>query len=418
MTKLHTAVLRLRRTARAFVRARRGNVAITFALALIPLLLSVGAAIDYSRANDMKADMQAALDSTALMVAKTASTQTSSQIASAAKSYFLALFNNPQATNVQLTTAYTTTGGSQVVVNASADIDTEFMSIVGYNKMTVTGTSVSKWGSTRLRVALVLDTTGSMASDGKIAALKTATKNLITQLQNAVSTDGDVYVSIIPFSKNVNVGSDYYNDSWINWDDWDSEPAILKASKPNNWDQIGPGSSCPFSTNSYGFQCTSGPATGSSTTNTIPSNGPSAGYICPSVDGGNKVSTKIGLYYNGCYDSQPTSGTTTQQICSGNHCSCSGNYSNCSCTGRGRNTVCSQTVTTTGPPYTHTWVRQRPRHLERLSDRPRHDLRPEPRLRSAGDAGVGKHRHLAIPGRAEFLLLARKSWASTTIGRR
>ena len=105
---------------------------------------------------------------------------------------------------------------------ASADIDTTFMAIVGIKKITINDKSLSKWGSTRLRVSLVLDTTGSMASDGKIDALKTATKNLITQLQNAVTTDGDVYVSIIPFSKNIKVDYDYYTDSWIDWADWNS----------------------------------------------------------------------------------------------------------------------------------------------------------------------------------------------------
>ena len=62
--------------------------------------------------------------------------------------------------------------------------------------------------STRLRVALVLDNTGSMADDGKMTALKTATKNLLTQLKSAAVNNGDVYVSIIPFSKDVNVGAE------------------------------------------------------------------------------------------------------------------------------------------------------------------------------------------------------------------
>ena len=45
--------------------------------------------------------------------------------------------------------------------------------------------SVSTWGNTRLRVALVLDNTGSMASDGKMSALRIASHNLLTQLQSA-----------------------------------------------------------------------------------------------------------------------------------------------------------------------------------------------------------------------------------------
>jgi hypothetical protein len=38
-----------------------------------------------------------------------------------------------------------------------------------------------------------------------MSALKTASHNLLTQLQNAAGTNGDVYVSIVPFSKDVNV---------------------------------------------------------------------------------------------------------------------------------------------------------------------------------------------------------------------
>ena len=86
-------------------------------------------------------------------------------------------------------------------MSASADMPTVFMSILGFKTLTVTGSSTAKWGSVRLRVALVLDNTGSMADNGKIGALQTATNNLLTQLQGAATTNGDVYVSIIPFSQ-------------------------------------------------------------------------------------------------------------------------------------------------------------------------------------------------------------------------
>ena len=38
-----------------------------------------------------------------------------------------------------------------------------------------------------------------------MTALQSATKSLLTQLQNAVTTNGDVYVSIVPFVKDVNL---------------------------------------------------------------------------------------------------------------------------------------------------------------------------------------------------------------------
>lgn len=124
-----------------------------------------------------------------------------------AQNYFAAIFKRPEATNVRITASYSATTGSQIVINGSADMDTEFIRILGYKTISVTAASTAKWGSARLRVALVLDTTGSMASNHKIDALKTATKNLLTQLQSAASVDGDVYVSIIPFSKDINLGS-------------------------------------------------------------------------------------------------------------------------------------------------------------------------------------------------------------------
>ena len=57
---------------RRCVRAREGNVALIFALASFPVVGMVGAAVDYSRANAVKADMQSALDAIALMVARAA----------------------------------------------------------------------------------------------------------------------------------------------------------------------------------------------------------------------------------------------------------------------------------------------------------------------------------------------------------
>ena len=221
---------KFRSAMRRFQHAREGNVAITFAIAIIPLLGIVGAAIDYSRANAVKVQLQSALDSTALMLARDAPNLNdvsakgqSSPLDSKAQAIFTSLFNPSEATNININATYSTTGGSSVKLDASADVPTTFLSIVGYNNILVGSSATSKWGSTRLRVALVLDNTGSMSSNGKMSALKTATINLLSQLQSSAGTDGDVYVSIIPFTKDVNVGSGNYSADWIDWDDWEAE---------------------------------------------------------------------------------------------------------------------------------------------------------------------------------------------------
>lgn len=317
-----------------FQRQRSGNVAITFALAVIPILAFVGAAIDYSRANALKVQLQDALNSTALMVSKNAASETSNALQTSAQTYFNALFTNAQAQNVQFTVSYSTSGGSSVVVNASAGMPTVFMNILGFKTLTVTGSSTAKWGSVRLRVALVLDNTGSMADNGKMTALQTATNNLLTQLQGAATTNGDVYVSIIPFAKDVNAGAGNYSSSWNSWIDW--TPTAPSNSTPSA--SVGPGSACPYSNSSNGFVCVTKPA-GTQTTSSVPSSGTYAGDICPS---GNI----------GCYDSEPQTTTTSSPFCTGSFCSCTGR-TNCSCTGSGSSKTCSQTTTTT--TYVHVW---------------------------------------------------------------
>lgn len=207
----------------AFRRDERGNVAILFAASLIPVLGLVGAAIDYSRANAIKTTMQAAADSAALAVSKTATSQTSSQVQSAADTYFRALVTNSEATITNVTATYSKASVSSVKVDATATMKTQFMGLLGFPSLTIAVSSTTAWGNTRLRVALALDNTGSMASSGKITALKTAAKNLIDQLKSSANNAGDVYISIIPFSKDVNIGgSANYTQNWVKWDDWDN----------------------------------------------------------------------------------------------------------------------------------------------------------------------------------------------------
>ena len=190
----------LRHRVQQFCGARAANVTLTFALATLPMAGFVGAAVDYSQANSVKAAMQAAADSTALILSRDASTLNNSQLQTKANDYFKALFNRTNVTGLLISATYTSTPTGQVVVNASSNVKTNFMGLMGFTSLRVAVDSNVKWGNSRLRVALVLDTTGSMASAGKMDALKTATKSLLTQLKNAAAKDGDVYVSIIPFN--------------------------------------------------------------------------------------------------------------------------------------------------------------------------------------------------------------------------
>jgi Flp pilus assembly protein TadG len=292
-----------------FNRAEQGNIAVIFAIAILPVLASVGAAVDYSRANNARTAMQAALDSTALMLSRDLSSGTiaPSDVATKAQSYFNALYNNAEAYGLNVVGSYTVataTKGSTVQVTGSGTISTQFMKVMGMPTMNFNTSSTTAWGNSRLRVALALDNTGSMASDGKITALKTASKNLIDQLSPLAKNPGDVYISIVPFSKDVNFGSANYAQTWIDWTDWEAEaPDLVGTSqKPSNWTSYGPGSTCPWSMQNDGFTCVTGPG---STTATllIPLLGTYKGYICPGPDPTSRYGFKYHYLINGCYDS-------------------------------------------------------------------------------------------------------------------
>jgi Flp pilus assembly protein TadG len=215
------------------VRDRRASVAPAFALSIIPIFGLIGAGVDYSRASAAAAAVQAAVDSTALALSKDAPSLSPDQLQTNAAAYFNAVLNRPELQNVAVSVAYSTTGGSQIVINASGSISTLFMGMWPFNIATidVAAKATSKWGTTRLRVALVLDNTGSMASDDKMTALKTASHNLLNLLQTAAKVPEDIYVSIIPFSKDVNVGTNKYQEPWIEWTDWNSKNGTC--SKPS-----------------------------------------------------------------------------------------------------------------------------------------------------------------------------------------
>src|SRR5436309_1381497 len=91
------------RATRELRAANSANVTVMFALSLVPVVGMVGAAVDYSQANSIKAAMQAAADATALMLAKNiaaGSISGSTEIGQKASAYFVALLNRPKAQGV------------------------------------------------------------------------------------------------------------------------------------------------------------------------------------------------------------------------------------------------------------------------------------------------------------------------------
>jgi Flp pilus assembly protein TadG len=202
---------------------RRGNIAILFGLAIIPVFGAMGVAVDYSLANASRTALQASLDNTGLMLAKMMPLSDSDLNTRGWQIFQGNLGNSPLVFHQADLVITQTTSTLQLDINTTYNTQlASVLKLVGASTSFPVGahTQVS-WGNSRLRVALVLDNTGSMSASGKIGALKTATTNLINQLKGIVTTPGDVYISIVPFVKDVNVGASNYTANWIDWYDWE-----------------------------------------------------------------------------------------------------------------------------------------------------------------------------------------------------
>jgi Flp pilus assembly protein TadG len=168
----------------------RGNIAVIFAIACVPIIIAVGCAVDYSMATKMKAQLQSAADAASVAsISKTspgfvaAAAMTTDGSVSAGFTDANNVFDgNMKAitgyTNLSRTSTVTKTGIKLTSnVQFSAQVPVTFMKVVGLQSLTVTGSSNSAASlSPYLDFYLMLDVSGSMglpSTDGEQTRLAT-----------------------------------------------------------------------------------------------------------------------------------------------------------------------------------------------------------------------------------------------------
>jgi len=164
------------RLMRRFCSDRRGNIAVIFAIACVPLISAVGCAVDYSLATRMKAKLQSAADSAGVAsisqnspgylaaVAMSGNGTVTAGVTDANKVFDGNVSTDSGYTNLSRTSTVTKTGIKLTSnVTFSADVPVTFMKILGYQKITVTGSSSSTASfPPYLDFYLTLDVSGSM----------------------------------------------------------------------------------------------------------------------------------------------------------------------------------------------------------------------------------------------------------------
>lgn len=195
----------------------RGNVAVVTALAMGPICIASLGAIDLARATSAKSQLQDALDAAALAAARTNST-TDSQLTTAGNRFLAQNLNlGPDFTLASSSFKFGANG--RVAAEATLQITPFIAGLMDGGTMDISATTEVVRASTKVEIALVLDTTGSMNDGTKLPDMKAAAKKFVDQMQEVAkkSSDADaVRISLVPFANTVRVdGPTYRNATWV-----------------------------------------------------------------------------------------------------------------------------------------------------------------------------------------------------------
>jgi Flp pilus assembly protein TadG len=151
-----------------FLTNREASAAPMLALAALPLLSSIGASIDFGRAASARAGMQAAVDASALMMAKEARVADASQLAANANNYFNANFKSSEVGNLQTSVSVSSaSAGYSVDMTATGVVATRFMGFMGFSTLNVSAHSKAQSNMDGLGCVLSLNPHAAGAITGQ-----------------------------------------------------------------------------------------------------------------------------------------------------------------------------------------------------------------------------------------------------------
>lgn len=206
----------------------QGAVAIILALAIIPLILGLGIAVDSGLAYSAQSRLQGALDSAALAGAKKLGADVE-EMKAEARIFFNSNYPDDYLGGrvVDFDASFNATT-RELTIDATVEVPTSFMRIAGILTVDVQVEARAQQHLAGIELALVLDITGSMnlidpSGGTKLETLKGASEILLDVLYGENETANDVSVSVVPYNSMVNVGNDRTN--WLNgFDEDDFEP--------------------------------------------------------------------------------------------------------------------------------------------------------------------------------------------------
>lgn len=205
--KTSTAKAALTHRLNLFRKDEEGSMIILTMFIFLFMLVMAGLGIDSMRHEMSRAHLQATLDSAVLAGAGSSSEDEAKAIV---EDYFLKAGMSEYLNEIKEGDIEMTLNSSKVTASADMELDTYLMKLSGVDTLGANAKATAQTRIPKLEIALVLDVSNSMNSNGKIGNLKVAAKQFVTTILN--STDpGNATISIVPFSTSVQPSQEIYD---------------------------------------------------------------------------------------------------------------------------------------------------------------------------------------------------------------
>ncbi len=190
-----------------------GQVAILFALSIIPIVAVAGFAIDFQQTVKRKAKVQLVMDSALLAAARVKQTGASdTQVKLAVQQYMDAQIDSLVGLVCDAAVVTVSSNSEEIEATMRCKQDTALMKVVGQDHMPFRVTSGSDYGIDKVDVAFMFDVSGSMNSSSRLTNLKAAAKEAVdVLLPSGASPDliENTRLAMMSYNAMVNAGDHF-----------------------------------------------------------------------------------------------------------------------------------------------------------------------------------------------------------------
>ncbi|MCR9077611.1 MAG: pilus assembly protein TadG-related protein [Hyphomonadaceae bacterium] len=191
-------------------RDKSGQVAILFALSIIPIVAVAGFAIDFQQTVKRKAKVQLVMDSAVLAAARVKQTgATNEEIKLTVQQFMDAQIGGLGGLSCDPTSVVVSDSAEEIDASILCEQTTALIKVVGRDQMPFRVSSASEYGIDKVDVAFMFDVSGSMNSSNRLINLKAAAIEAIdVLLPDGASPEliEDTRLAMVSYNSMVNAG--------------------------------------------------------------------------------------------------------------------------------------------------------------------------------------------------------------------